>query len=122
MPRNAPHIMLAIGLPSRFAKEDDAHDEDALQREHVPDHKLAHDDHSDDDLFNAPHHEELISRIFHGLRSRDETVARAVTTLAKCLERMAHARNEGELRKWHDHCSEVADQIPPSDEGEEDDA
>jgi hypothetical protein len=91
--RNSPHIMLAIGLPSRFAREDQP--QDGLDREqHVPDHRLAHDDHSDDDLFNAPHHEELLSRVFHGLRNGDETVARAVLTLASCLQKMVRARDE----------------------------
>jgi hypothetical protein len=116
-----PSLMVAIALP-RFAKEEDeAHDEDTLQREPVADHRLAHDDDGDDG-FNTPHHEELLSRVFHGLRSRDETVARAVITLAKCLERMVHARDENELRKWCARCSEISDNIPPSDDdGEETD-
>lgn len=125
MARNAPHFMVAIGLPSRFAREEPHDDEDSLHREPAPDHRLARDDDGDDELFNAPHHEELISRIFHGIRSGDETVARAAMTLAKCLEKMVHARNESELRKWCAYCSEVADRIPPSnssdDEGEDGD-
>jgi hypothetical protein len=120
MPRN-PSLMIAIGMPSRFAKEEDQpHDEDSLQRESVPDHRLARDDYSDDELFNAPHHEELISRVFHGLRNGDETVARAVLTLASCLQKMVHARDERELRKWCARCSEIADHIPPSDESSDD--
>jgi hypothetical protein len=115
-----PSLMVAIALP-RFAKEDDTHDEDSLRREPVPDHRLARDDHGDDELFNAPHHEELLSRIFHALRSRDETSTRAVLTLARCLEKMAHARNESELRRWCARCSEISDSIPPSDEEEETD-
>jgi hypothetical protein len=120
MARN-PHIALMIAMPSRFAKEE-PHDEDMLDREPTaPDHRLARDDHGDDALFNNEPHEELISRIFHGIRNGDETAARATLTLCRCLEKMVHARNESELRKWCAHCSEVADKIPPSDEGEEDD-
>jgi hypothetical protein len=113
MPRNVPGFTIAIAMP-RFAKEEPSEDE--LDRESVPDSRLAHDDRGEDELFHAPHHEELLSRVFHGLRNGDETVARAVLTLAKCLERMVHSRNESELRKWCARCSEISDSIPPSDE------
>jgi hypothetical protein len=98
--------MIAVGLP--LAREDDElRDEDSLDRE-------SHDDYGDD---GRP--EDSLTRIYHALRNDDEQVAEAALALAKCLQKMAHARDDEELKHWYERACGLADAIDvEDDEGE----
>jgi hypothetical protein len=102
MARNSPHhLMIAVGIP-----------------------RPAHDDEADDDGFDNQPEEELLSKIYSGLREGDEATAHAALGLARCLQEMAHAAMKGDedkLKEWNGHLCDVVNELEGSDSGEEDD-
>jgi hypothetical protein len=113
MRKPGPSIMLAIGLPSRLAHEDDdepPQDEDNLSREQ---------DHFGDD--GPP---DTLQLLYDRLRARDEPTSHAAMSLAKCLQQMCHhaaRRDQRGLHYWFKQARDVKNHIDGTDRDEEDD-